>query len=662
MMNLTIAKKIFIGIGAIMVIAVLNGIYAVYTISGSANTAKIVSNELAYANKAMQDINAHTNMLQLNLLSYLMHETEEKYNTLLQNIKDIKAELAEYEAYINKPLTKTHSPQAVEEFPLYKKTIEDYYTTVEKNITLIHNVDKLEKEFYIYIDDMIEASAAAQNIVTEEVKSGNNELAEYIADINIGGNVARLVRGGVNEVILSRNLAGLTELDSNRKVVERILKNIKNIKSPRRLVNEINKYETNFNLAKDRLGRIIGAYTEIVEVEKVRLVKVAALRSENEKFANYVTDTVAKASAASYSSLRTAQFVMVIFFVLMIVIGVVAFVYIQISVINELKKFVESVGNLTKGEGDLTISIESKNKDELGELAENFNRFIAQVRDIVRDVKDAAQDVASGNTELAATMEELSTTFNSQAEQITSIVNDMQNISHASRESADELSQCLDIMHTSSEQTNEGKSQLEVVKSSIMDINSTAQTLSRTINELSESSKQIGEILIVINDIADQTNLLALNAAIEAARAGEAGRGFAVVADEVRKLAERTQKATSEIEGIITTLQSESAKASAEMQASGEAVIRGVEVIESTARNFNDVVDGVEKVLVNTQNVVMTVGEQNCLIQDVDDKTQIVASGIEESNSAVNQVNATLADLGRRADQLRQLVSTFKAD
>ncbi len=194
----------------------------------------------------------------------------------------------------------------------------------------------------------------------------------------------------------------------------------------------------------------------------------------------------------------------------------------------------------------------------------------------------------------------------------------------------------------------------------MLDINTKTTHLSDTINKLLESSSQIGEILTVINDIADQTNLLALNAAIEAARAGEAGRGFAVVADEVRKLAERTTKATSEIENIISTLQNESERASQEMSSASISVTNGVEVIETTTTSFSKVVNGVSNVANTTYQLMEGFNIQHQTVQNVNDKTQVIASGIEESNAAVNEISITVDHLQERTEALKRLVGQFK--
>ena len=655
-MNLTIAQKIFLSIAVILVFSFINGAYAVYTTTKSANGAEVVATDLAQANDIMSRLTFNTMYFQYTVLGYTMAPSQDKYDTINRLYDELITDLNSYEKYVKLPRTKTHSPKTVAEFAQYKTDMLEYLRIAKEDITLIDNATVQEDKF----DSLIDAIVASSAKVMQQIHN-NEEYTGQVIDLNSLTNIVLSIKANIHEITLTRNLAMLEDIRKNEPAIERILKNLQEITSPRSLVNEIRNMERTYRDGQNTIGKIVEIYTNIVAVEKKRLEYAALTRDENIKFGGYVTDSVEREAGKVNTALQQANVVMVVFFLIMVAVAVFGIVYLQISVIRELRRFIVSVGNLTSGEGDLTVRIKVAHKDELHELAENFNRFIANVQQIVQEVKEASDDVASGNNQLAATMEELATTFNSQAEQISSIVSDMQTISQSSSESSSNLSEVLDIMHESAEQTNHGKEQLAVVKNSIMEIHEKSDNLSKTIDELAESSKQIGEILVVINDIANQTNLLALNAAIEAARAGEAGRGFAVVADEVRKLAERTTKATSEIETIITTLQQESEKASHEMKASGEAVVHGVEVIEETSRAFEHVVNGVDRAVSNTNNVVMGVSEQNCLIQDIDDKTQIVASGVEESNSAVSEVALTVSHLQERAEQLKNIVRQFKS-
>jgi methyl-accepting chemotaxis protein len=377
-----------------------------------------------------------------------------------------------------------------------------------------------------------------------------------------------------------------------------------------------------------------------------------------------VLETNSNRTANNATSLQKMASTLTIFItfcvIILIALGIGIALYINRSVSKKLVNFVHVVAEFTQGDGDLTRRIPITSSDEIGQLGENFNKFVESVHKIITEVKDSAEDVASGNNELAATMEELSTTFNSQSEQVSSVAQNMTTINDASKNMVLNLASNITKMEEANTAVKEGSSQLHNAHGNMDDIKSKTEKLSVTIGSLAESSGKIGDILGVINDIADQTNLLALNAAIEAARAGDAGRGFAVVADEVRKLAERTQRSTSEISAIITSLQKESSTASVDMDGANSSVDSGLGSIRKTDELFNVVVTSVREIDSATQDVNNTMNDQFTMVQTVSDNTNAIAAGIEESMHAVNEVVSTVTHLQQRAETLKKIVSQFK--
>lgn len=352
----------------------------------------------------------------------------------------------------------------------------------------------------------------------------------------------------------------------------------------------------------------------------------------------------------------------VIISVSVVILAVIVFVSLFLSgIITKsvlaINKFLKEVSD---GEGDLTRELPVLSNDEMGEMAKHFNKFIGKLNEIISIVKEGSQNVASASTELASTTEELTTTFQDQAGQVTSVAGATEEISVTSQEVMNSLNAANEQTRNAEKLTNEGKSQLTSSVTEVMAIRDKVQTLGVTIDNLANSSSEIGNIINVINDIADQTNLLALNAAIEAARAGEHGRGFAVVADEVRKLAERTQSATKEIENIISSLQNETKTATTDMEEANKKVVAGAEAIEHTQRVFEDIVNAVESINGTNRTINTSIQEQVTAISNINENAQVISTGIDESSNALEQVTATVADLQRQADDLNNMVSRFK--
>lgn len=357
---------------------------------------------------------------------------------------------------------------------------------------------------------------------------------------------------------------------------------------------------------------------------------------------------------------KKASSELIFFTIFGIVFGMTVAFVISKTLLNGIKSANSVLKQISEGEGDLTVSLPVKGKDEVGEMAEHFNRFVKKLSEIINTVKDSARQVAAGSTQLSATSEQLAVSFGDQSSQIVATASATEEISVSSEEVLRSLDEMKSRTETADKDIAAGRSKLLSAVNEILDIKNNVDELGSTVDNLSQSSRKIGNILNVINDIADQTNLLALNAAIEAARAGEHGRGFAVVADEVRKLAERSQSAIKEIDSIITALQKEADLASEGMFKAKDKVEGGVERIEETQSFFDKIVESVKQIDTASGIISSSVEEQVTAIQNINQNTQVISGNIERSSYSIGEIASTVSELSNQAESLENLVGRFR--
>jgi methyl-accepting chemotaxis protein len=270
--------------------------------------------------------------------------------------------------------------------------------------------------------------------------------------------------------------------------------------------------------------------------------------------------------------------------------------------------------------GDLTARLGIERGDEIGRLASSFDALMESLHGAIKEVSGAANDVAAASTEIAASSEEMSASVG---------------------EVARECAKAATAAGESGRVATEGGEVVQKTVTGMRGIERAVSESAQSVSALGARGEEIGKVIGVINDIADQTNLLALNAAIEAARAGEHGRGFAVVADEVRKLAERTTRATEEIAGSITSIQTETAAAVARMKEGTTEVQAGVQSAEGAGKSLEQIVS---------------------VARDVAGMVQAISAAAEEAGAGAGQSATAATELSAKAEQLRTMVSRFKLE
>ncbi|MCE5323291.1 methyl-accepting chemotaxis protein [bacterium] len=473
----------------------------------------------------------------------------------------------------------------------------------------------------------------------------------------------------------------------------------------------------------------------------------ASTKAEQDAIDAMLKMKVSQANQTSVSNTSTAKNVFTIVVLLMIAgvsvaVGLGWFMSTVISrPVVDIAAAAEKVAN-----GDLTINIESKSKDEIGSLCTSFRRMIENLRSVVHDVRQSAETVSASSQELSGASKEVTQGTQQIGDTIGQVAAGSQEQSKTAQSSSlamEQLSRAIDEVASGAQaqarQVENTVALIQQISSSIEDVAKLSQDsavngqrvsevaadggkevieavdgmhrikqatdrVAEMVIKLGESSQQIGAIVETIDDIAEQTNLLALNAAIEAARAGEHGKGFAVVADEVRKLAERSSKATGEIADLIgdiqemtksaveamnhgsqevsdgTELANRAGEALKNIQSSIEGIVGEIHQISANAQHVSsssaDVVRSIENVSSVTQQTTAAAQEMSASSTEVCHQieqvaalseqnaaaTEEVSATTEEQNAAAEELNASAEELADMAGQLQELVSHFKLD
>ena len=387
------------------------------------------------------------------------------------------------------------------------------------------------------------------------------------------------------------------------------------------------------------------------DASKSMTAKISAFRELNVREANELTtDAVQK--------MKTVKLILLALGIAGLIFGIIISIIISRSITAPLGETVAVINKIA--EGDLTHKLVRDSSDELGMLASAVNKMVSDMNAVLGSVMQAARNVASASVQMHATSEQIATGMAEVAGQTGTVAVAGEEMAATSNDIARNCTMAAESAAGAGALVHKSSATIQRTVQGIQRISGQVNESAECVANLGKRSEQIGEIIGTIEEIADQTNLLALNAAIEAARAGEQGRGFAVVADEVRALATRTAKATRDIGELIASIQQGIKDAMSGMQAGVEEAARGTEEAAYSGSAVDEILEAVSTISAQVSQIATAAEEQTATTSEVSTNIQQITLVVEETSKGIHESAAAARQLAQVAESLQTQVQRFR--
>lgn len=398
-------------------------------------------------------------------------------------------------------------------------------------------------------------------------------------------------------------------------------------------------------------------FTEIElndEANLISFIKIQGIKNVDWYLAVVIKKEVAYASVASFQNMA------IIYMLIGVGLIVVMLQLLMKYLMKPVIRLNDAIRDIARGEGDLTRRLVVESDDEFGKLSLHFNEFIEKIHKSINQVRNTTVTLEKGIENLVSSTESTQVMYNEQSKLTNSVTSAIEDLSSSAKEISSNATDASNLASDASSEADKSHDTLERNIVAIKELSEKMETTEQEIENLAEHTTSIGQVLEVIKGVSEQTNLLALNAAIEAARAGEAGRGFAVVADEVRQLAQRTQESTQEIQVTIAQLQQGTDSVVEAMKTSLVDTQNSVEQTALAGSQMDKVSDVIGSIDQANHNVAQATTEQNDVTQSIDSDIhhirEIAQNGQENLNDVLQECNKLRAEFY----ELEQMVLKFK--